>query len=107
MQLSELEAAILFVLEGEQRSLTHIDLSISLKKKYSFELSHQELYDYAESLKEKNLVRVNPLRSSKHVGFAGLRITGEGRNILNALQEQRGQMQEPVKNPIGFRREKN
>ena len=107
MQLSEFEAAILFALEGEKRSLTHTDLSISLKKKFSLELPHQELYDYVESLEEKGLVSVKFVLAQRHRGFAGLRIKGKGRDILNALKEQQGQMQEPVRNPIGFRRDRD
>ncbi len=105
MQLSEFEAAILFVLEGEKRSLAHTDLSISLRK-LSISPPQQELYNYVESLKEKGLVSVNFISTQRHRGFAGLRIKGKGRDILNALKEQQGQMQEPVKSPIGFRRDK-
>ena len=106
MQLSEFEMAILFVLEGEKRLLTHTDLSISLRK-LSIAPPQQELYDYIESLEEKGLVSVKLIPTQRHRGFAGLRIKGKGRDILNALKEQQGPMQEPVKNPIGFRRDKD
>lgn len=106
MHLSKFEAVILLALEDKTRSLTHAELSILLQENPR-KLTHQELYDYVESLKEKGLVRVNLMPTFRARGFAGLRVTGEGRNTLNALREQQGQIQEPVKNPIGFRRDKD
>ena len=82
--LSIFEAVILSALEHEKGSLTQTNLIILLQEN-SIKLTQQELYDYAEDLEGKGLVRLIFTGAPCDRELLGLYITGEGRTALHAI----------------------